>query len=116
MRDNAHRKEVAWFVDPPYTVAGKRLYVQVMKTPVYGPGDRVVGVQGIFWDVTERKLAEQELERKNRLLEEAVESGILREEQAGAGRVGRYRFAHDLMRDVVYTELGAAWRQVLPAA
>ena len=45
-----------------------------MKTPVYGPGDRVVGVQGIFWDVTERKLAEQELERKNRLLEESVES------------------------------------------
>ena len=46
-------------------------------------------------------------------LEEAVKSGILREEQAGAGRVGRYRFAHDLMRDVVYTELGAARRQVL---
>jgi predicted ATPase len=46
-------------------------------------------------------------------LEEAVKSGLLREEQAGAGRVGRYRFAHDLMRDVVYTELGAARRQVL---
>jgi two-component system NtrC family sensor kinase len=61
-------------VEEHVTPAGKRLYVQVMKTPVYGPGDRVVGVQGIFWDVTERKLAEQELERKNRLLEEAVES------------------------------------------
>jgi DNA-binding SARP family transcriptional activator len=46
-------------------------------------------------------------------LEEAVKSGILREEQAGASRVGRYRFAHDLMREVVYTELGAARRQVL---
>jgi DNA adenine methylase len=27
MRDNARRKDVAFFVDPPYTVAGKRLYV-----------------------------------------------------------------------------------------
>ena len=46
-------------------------------------------------------------------LEEAVKSGILREEQAGTGRPGHYHFAHDLMRDVVYTGLGAARRQVL---
>jgi tetratricopeptide (TPR) repeat protein len=46
-------------------------------------------------------------------LEEAIKSGILCEEQAGTGRPGRYRFAHDLIRDVVYTELGAARRQVL---
>ncbi len=46
-------------------------------------------------------------------LEEAVGSGILREEQAGAGRPGSYRFAHELMREVVYTELGEARRQVL---
>ena len=61
-------------VEEHVTPAGKRLYVQVMKTPVYGPEGRVVGVQGIFWDVTERKLAEQELEHKNRLLEESVSS------------------------------------------
>ena len=29
------------------------------------------------------------------------------------GRLGSYRFSHELMRDVVYTELGAARRQVL---
>ena len=46
-------------------------------------------------------------------LEEAVTRGILREEEAGVGRLGRYGFAHDLMREVVYTELGAARRQVL---
>src|SRR5207302_6847193 len=45
-------------------------------------------------------------------LEEAVGSGMLREEEPGGGRLGRYRFAHDLIRDVVYTELGAARRQV----
>jgi predicted ATPase len=49
-------------------------------------------------------------------LEEAVKSGILREEEArgpGAGRPASYRFSHDLVRDVVYTELGAARRLVL---
>jgi DNA-binding SARP family transcriptional activator/predicted ATPase len=46
-------------------------------------------------------------------LEEAVGSGMLREEQAGAGRPGGYRFAHELVREVVYTELGEARRQVL---
>ena len=46
-------------------------------------------------------------------LEEAVMGGILREEEPGGGRLGSYRFSHDLMRDVVYTELGAARRQVL---
>src|SRR5260370_36062488 len=46
-------------------------------------------------------------------LEEAVGSGLLREEEAGVGRPGSYRFAHDLIRDVVYTELGAARRHVL---
>jgi DNA-binding SARP family transcriptional activator/tetratricopeptide (TPR) repeat protein len=49
-------------------------------------------------------------------LEEAIKSGILREEEArgpGAGRLASYRFSHDLVRDVVYTELGAARRLVL---
>ena len=46
-------------------------------------------------------------------LEEAVGSGILREEEVGAGRPGSYHFAHDLVREVVYTELGTARRQVL---
>jgi DNA-binding SARP family transcriptional activator len=46
-------------------------------------------------------------------LEEAVGSGMLREKEAGRGRPGSYRFAHDLIRDVVYTELREARRHVL---
>ena len=42
-----------------------------------------------------------------------MKSGILREEDAGVGRLASYRFAHDLIRDVVYTELGATRRQLL---
>ena len=59
------------------------------------------------------QLAEVEVQAGIEGLEEALDSGILREEEAGIGRPGSYRFAHDLIRDVVYTELGAARRQVL---
>jgi tetratricopeptide (TPR) repeat protein len=59
------------------------------------------------------QLAEVEVQPGIEGLEEAVDSGILREEEAGVGHPSSYRFAHDLIRDVVYTELGAARRQVL---
>ncbi len=42
---------------------GERIYVQVIKTPVYDSLGVVVGTQGIFWDVTDRKRAEEELRK-----------------------------------------------------
>lgn len=62
------------------------------------------------------QLAEVEVQAGVESLEEAVSSGLLREKEAerpGAGRRGNYRFAHDLIREVVYTELGEARRFVL---
>src|SRR6266849_1077246 len=59
------------------------------------------------------QVAELEVQAGVEALEEAVRSGILHEEATGRGRAGRYRFAHELMRDVVYSEMGAARRQVL---
>ena len=46
-------------------------------------------------------------------LEEAVNSGLLHEEEAAVGQPGSYRFTHELIREVVYTELGQARRQLL---
>src|SRR5206468_7718018 len=42
---------------------GLTLYVQVKKAPVYDSQDAIVGTQTIFWDVTARKRAEEELQR-----------------------------------------------------
>ena len=41
----------------------EQTYVQVLKAPVLDSGGEVVGMQGIFWDVTPQKRAEGELER-----------------------------------------------------
>jgi hypothetical protein len=46
-------------------------------------------------------------------LEEAVGSGILREENSEGDHAGSYACAHELIREVVYTELGEARRHVL---
>jgi two-component system NtrC family sensor kinase len=55
-------------VEEHVTPAGDRLYVQVIKTPVRGPDGRVLGVQGIFWDVTDRVAAQKDLEETNKML------------------------------------------------
>jgi len=59
------------------------------------------------------QVAEVEVQAGVEALEEAVSSGILREEVAGRGRPASYGFAHELIRDVVYTELGEARRHIL---
>jgi PAS domain S-box-containing protein len=43
--------------------AGRHGYEQILKTPFHDGEGRMLGVQGISWDVTERKQAEEEMRR-----------------------------------------------------
>ncbi len=54
-------------------VRGEKLYVEVLKSPVHDHEGQTVGIQGLYWDVTARWRAEEqlgrtlaELERSNR--------------------------------------------------
>ena len=40
---------------------GEMIYVQVVKTPLYDAQGKVIGLQGIFWDISERKRAEEQI-------------------------------------------------------
>jgi PAS domain S-box-containing protein len=42
---------------------GTKTYVEVIKSPLRDSRGQMIGVQGLFWDVTARKLAEAELAR-----------------------------------------------------
>ncbi len=45
-------------------MAGK-IYHHVIKTPLRDATGRVIGIQGMVWDVTEKKLAEEQIRRAN---------------------------------------------------
>lgn len=42
-----------------------KTYVQVVKTPLYGANGKIIGLQGIFWDITEQKEAEERIRKAN---------------------------------------------------
>lgn len=67
-------------VEQHHRPSGETIHVHVVKTPVTDAAGQVIGVQGIFWDVTEQVRAEQNLadsERRYRQLTEATMDGII---------------------------------------
>jgi tetratricopeptide (TPR) repeat protein len=94
--------------------------IQAWLARLSAPARQLVMVSAVLGSQASAKrpwqLAELRVLEEVEALEEAIKSGILREEEAGGpgtGRAASYRFSHDLVRDVVYSELGAARRLVL---
>jgi PAS domain S-box-containing protein len=54
------------FIEDLQLPDGKINQLQTVKTPVYDADGRIVGIQGIFWDITEKFRAEQALRRSER--------------------------------------------------
>jgi sigma-B regulation protein RsbU (phosphoserine phosphatase) len=42
---------------------GEKIYVQVVKTPLYSASGEIIGLQCIFWDITEKRRAEEKVRR-----------------------------------------------------
>ena len=61
-------------VEEHVTPQGETLYVQVMKTPLFSPDGKPIGIQGIFWDVTARIRDEEQLKEQNVMLQELASS------------------------------------------
>jgi PAS domain S-box-containing protein len=47
---------------------GEMIYVHVLKSPVFDARSQIIGVQVMFWDVTEKRRAEESLARERQLL------------------------------------------------
>lgn len=56
---------------------GERRYVEVTKIPVRDAAGTVVGIQGIYWDITDRKRAEERLRQMARVFESTLEGVII---------------------------------------
>jgi sigma-B regulation protein RsbU (phosphoserine phosphatase) len=46
----------------------EKMYVQVVKTPLPGADGATIGLQGIFWDITQQRLTDEKIRRVNALL------------------------------------------------
>jgi predicted ATPase len=94
-----------------------RAMIQTRLAKLSSPAHHLVQASAVLGTQASAKrlwqVAEVQVQEGVEALEEAENLGILREEPAGAGQPGSYRFVHELIRDVVYTELGAARRLVL---
>jgi PAS domain S-box-containing protein len=66
--------EVFETVEEHVTPHDEKRYVHVIKTPLRDALGAIIGVQGIFWDVTERKRAEEQLVTQNVKLQEMAHS------------------------------------------
>jgi PAS domain S-box-containing protein len=53
---------------------GSKLYVQVLKTPLRDSEGRIVGTQGMFWDVTARKQTEEALRESQQRLQSILDN------------------------------------------
>ncbi|HVX60296.1 MAG TPA: PAS domain S-box protein [Pirellulales bacterium] len=61
-------------VEEYQTADGSKLYVQVLKTPIRDGKGRLVGTQGIFWDVTARRAAESALRESEQRLQSILDN------------------------------------------
>jgi PAS domain S-box-containing protein len=70
----------------PYFVDGEELVTEIQKTPVRDEEGKVIGILGIFWDITEPVKAKQALERSEkqyRLLLENLTDGLYQMDAKG---------------------------------
>ncbi len=56
---------------------GEKRYVEVTKIPVRDADGRVAGIQGIYWDITDRKRAEERLRQMAQVVENTMEGIII---------------------------------------
>jgi PAS domain S-box-containing protein len=70
--------------EEPYISGGQQMWVHTIKVPLRDAALNVTGILGVFWDITERKRAEEalaqkrlQLEELNRNLEQRVADAVL---------------------------------------
>src|SRR5437868_12255668 len=79
-RDDMHVMETGEALDDIEAYikqSGEKLHVQVLKAPVRDASGQIVGVQGMFWDVTERIAADEAARRSDARFRKLVQSSLI---------------------------------------
>lgn len=64
-------------VENHVTPDGKRLHVQVLKAPVRDASGEIIGIQGMFWDVTTRVRADEALRQSDARFRKLAQSSLI---------------------------------------
>ena len=72
-----HTGETLEDVEAYFKPTGEQLYVQVLKAPVRDGDGKIVGVQGMFWDVTARITADEAVRRSDARFRKLVQSSLI---------------------------------------
>lgn len=72
-------------IEAHHTPAGEQKYVQVLKGPIHDSAGNIIGVQVLFWDVSDRKLAEEQVResmaRKRAIFDAALDCIVVADQQ-----------------------------------
>ncbi len=52
---------------------GEKIFIKTVKTPLRGPDGQIIGIQGIFWDITRERQMEENLRNSEALYHSLVE-------------------------------------------
>jgi PAS domain S-box-containing protein len=64
-------------IDEEYMQNGRKVFVHTVKTPIKDENDNVVGILGIFWDITEKKNAEEQGKRLLEFQKKVIDTAIV---------------------------------------
>jgi len=61
-------------IEEKYIQEGKEFTVQTVKTPIKDEQGNVIGILGVFWDITERKRAEEQNKKSREVLQQMIDA------------------------------------------
>jgi PAS domain S-box-containing protein len=63
--------------EPQIGPNGERTWIHIIKVPIIDGNDQVIGTQGMYWDITEAKHAEEQLKRMSSVVEQSTVSILI---------------------------------------
>jgi len=86
--------------EPQTTPEGNTIVLLTSKIPLRSPDGEIIGVLGTYMDITERKLAEQELIKTNQYLETAIERANELANQAKKANAAKSEFLANMSHEI----------------
>jgi len=83
-----------------HPATGRTFFIQTIKTALRDSNGTIIGVQGIAWDITERKLAEEQLKQAKEAAEAARQQAEAAKDTADAANAAKSEFLANMSHEI----------------